>query len=394
MHKFDISTFSSNGIVAVGQPVRSGINLLLTIALSAVCIALLAACGGGGGGNPPAGGLPGVTVLKIIPAEGSLQLSWTNPVRDDIRDFNISWVSTSLPPSGWEFTEDEASNSSGAMTGYVLAGLTDGVNYTVSVSILYAGGGLSKVTEDELRQPGQNTDNDTLPDSLDADDDNDGVNDLADKFPKDRCASVDTDDDGLPDRVVAGCQTDLTMDLDNNGPPAGRLPGVSDLKIIPAEGSLRLSWTNPARDDISDFNISWVSTSPIGTGWELTGADASNSSAAMTDYVLDGLTDGVNYTVGVFILYVGGGVSGVIAAETRQPGQNTDNDPQLDSLDPDDDNDGFPDDGDAFPLDACASVDMDGDKIPDQVVDGCQTNLKADACPAGRYGVDFQSVYG
>ena len=44
-------------MAAAGQPARNGAmlsRLLLTIALSAVCIALLAACGGGGdsgGGN-------------------------------------------------------------------------------------------------------------------------------------------------------------------------------------------------------------------------------------------------------------------------------------------------------------------------------------------------------
>ena len=378
MNTFKLNAFSSNGMTAAGQPARSGPMLFIPLLTIALSTALLAACGGGGGGNPPAGGLPGVSALKIIPAEGSLQLSWINPNRADISDFNISWESTSLPPSGWEFTGARASNSAAAMTSYVLEGLTDGVNYTVSVSILYAGGGLSKVTEKELRQPGQNTDNDTLPDSLDADDDNDGVNDLADKFPKDRCASVDTDDDGLPDQVVAGCQTDLTMDLDNNGPPAAELPGVTALQIIPAKGSLRLSWRNPVRADISDFNISWESTSPIRADWELTGAGASNSSGAMTGYVLEGLTDGVNYTVSVSILYTGGGLSRVTAQELRQPGQNTDNDPLPDSLDADDDNDGVNDLADKFPKDRCASVDTDDDGLPDQVVAGCQTDLTMD----------------
>ena len=110
----------------------------------------------------------------------------------------------------------------------------------------------------------------------------------ADAFPLDACASVDTDGDNMPDQVVADCQTNLTMDLDNNGPAAGELPGVTDLKIIPAEGSLRLSWTNPVRDDIRDFNISWVSASLPPSGWELTEDEASNSSGAMTRYLLDG----------------------------------------------------------------------------------------------------------
>ena len=385
MKIFAIKTISSNCIAcmaAAGQTARSGTKLfipLLTITLSVV---LLAACGGGGGGgNPPAGGLPGVTDLKIIPAEGSLQLSWTNPARDDIRDFNISWVSTSTTPPASDsgLTGDAANKSARAMTRYLLDGLTDGVNYTVSVSILYVGGGVSKVPMSLIRQPGRNTDNDTEPDSLDSDDDNDGVPDAMDAYPLDACASRDTDDDGDPDSVVAGCQTNLMMDLDDNSPAADRLPGVTDLKIIPAEGSLRLSWTNPDRADISDFNISWVSAGPPPSDWELTGTDASNSSGAMTDYVLDGLSDGFNYTVSVSILYAGGGLSNVTAGPMRRTGQNTDNDTLPDSLDLDDDNDDVPDGMDAFPLDACASVDTDGDNMTDEVVVGCQTELTVDS---------------
>ena len=86
MSTFQIQTISSssNCIVAARQPARRGTILLLTIALSAVCIALLAACGGGGsgggngnGGNGTGNGngtdndttpnsFPSVSNLKII----------------------------------------------------------------------------------------------------------------------------------------------------------------------------------------------------------------------------------------------------------------------------------------------------------------------------------------
>ena len=107
MNTFQIQTISSSSnciacMAAAGQPARNAINLLLTIALSAVCIALLAACGGGGdsgGGNGGNGNgndngnrtgngtdndttpnsFPSVSDLKIIPAESSLRLSWRNP---------------------------------------------------------------------------------------------------------------------------------------------------------------------------------------------------------------------------------------------------------------------------------------------------------------------------
>ena len=101
---------------------------------------------------------------------------------------------------------------------------------------LYAGGGVSKVTTQEIRQPGQNTDNDILPDSLDLDDDGDGVPDAMDAFPLDACASRDADNDSVPDGVVAGCETELTADAfpldacasrdaDNDSVPDGVVAG-------------------------------------------------------------------------------------------------------------------------------------------------------------------------
>ncbi len=44
----------------------------------------------------------------------------------------------------------------------------------------------------------------------------------------------------------------------------------------------------------------------------------------------------------------------------------------------DDDNDGVADTDDAFRTDACASVDTDGDELPDSLVTGCQTTLRED----------------
>ena len=44
----------------------------------------------------------------------------------------------------------------------------------------------------------------------------------------------------------------------------------------------------------------------------------------------------------------------------------------------DSDNDDVPDTRDAFPNDACASVDTDGDGMPDTLVTGCTTSLTED----------------
>ncbi len=73
------------------------------------------------------------------------------------------------------------------------------------------------------------TTGDTLGDACDPDDDNDGVHDAADDFPLDACASVDTDQDGDPDRLVfADCDTDLEEDLNDDNDAFDDIDEVDD----------------------------------------------------------------------------------------------------------------------------------------------------------------------
>ena len=53
--------------------------------------------------------------------------------------------------------------------------------------------------------------------------DRDGGKVREDAFPRDACASLDTDGDGYPDSLVVGCQTDLTADPDDDN------DGVEDI---------------------------------------------------------------------------------------------------------------------------------------------------------------------
>jgi hypothetical protein len=55
-----------------------------------------------------------------------------------------------------------------------------------------------------------------------------------------------------------------------------------------------------------------------------------------------------------------------------------DGDMVCDELDDDDDGDGTDDLDDDYPMDPCADLDTDGDGLPDDLVDGCTTNLMAD----------------
>ena len=54
------------------------------------------------------------------------------------------------------------------------------------------------------------------PDEYDEDDDNDGMRDTLDSFPKDPCAWQDTDQDGNPDEIIDSCTTDLIEDDDDD----------------------------------------------------------------------------------------------------------------------------------------------------------------------------------
>ncbi len=65
------------------------------------------------------------------------------------------------------------------------------------------------------------TDSDSQGDACDTDDDNDSVPDSSDAFPLDKCASADSDSDGLPDALVSSCDTELIAD---NCPMAWRAP--------------------------------------------------------------------------------------------------------------------------------------------------------------------------
>ncbi len=72
------------------------------------------------------------------------------------------------------------------------------------------------------------TDKDGIGNDCDHDDDNDGVADANDDFPTDACASMDTDDDNMPDRLVAGCTTSLTADTDDDGDGTADTMDVDD----------------------------------------------------------------------------------------------------------------------------------------------------------------------
>jgi len=111
----------------------------------------------------------------------------------------------------------------------------------------------------DLRNP--DTDGDGVKDLWDDDDDGDGVLDHEDAFPRDACATVDTDRDGRPDALVAACSSPLTEDDDDDD------DGWSDLD----EGTCG---TNPTsnlhlpRDLDDDGTCDAADADMDGDGWD------------------------------------------------------------------------------------------------------------------------------
>ena len=186
------------------------------------------------------------------------------------------------------------------------------------------------------------TDNKMPPDA-----DGDGIADADDAFSGDACASLDTDGDGLPDSLVAGCQsqTNLTADLDDDN------DGVED----------------PA-DDCPSGDTSWTSnasTDNDGDGCrDATLEDLDDDNDGVRD-AASGTTDADNCPL-------------VANADQANTDENADDggDSDGDACDDDDDNDGVNDfAADGFTqLDACPRGDLDwtSDMTTDNDADGCR----------------------
>ena len=90
-------------------------------------------------------------------------------------------------------------------------------------------GATGMATTSDASAPTADPDMDGCKNSEDTDDDNDGVVDARDAFPQNDCASVDTDKDNAPDRVVAGCTgTSLTADTDDDADGTDDATDVDD----------------------------------------------------------------------------------------------------------------------------------------------------------------------
>jgi len=217
-----------------------------------------------------------------------------------------------------------------------------------------------------------NSDDDSLGNACDTDDDNDGVADTSDAFPLDAAEAVDTDSDGIGNNA----------DTDDDG------DGVSDtLDVFPLDSSETIDTdldgigNNADTDDDGDNVPDSSDAFPLNASeWADTDLDGIGNNADTDD---DG--DGVADDSDAFPLDVAESVdtdSDGIGnnADTDDDGDtyadnvdvfpldsaewlDTDSDGTGNNADTDDDNDGVLDGSDAFPLDASESIDTDSDGI-------------------------------
>jgi alpha-tubulin suppressor-like RCC1 family protein len=170
-------------------------------------------------------------------------------------------------------------------------------------------------------------DSDGVCDLMDFDDDNDSIVDASDAFPFDPCASVDTDDDGLPDELFFNCNTTLVEDWDDDN------DGYNDtVDLFPQDAN---EW--------SDFDMD-------GFGDNMDTDD--DGDMVPDDYDLFPLNS--------------------------SEWADNDGDGIGDNADLDDDNDGTEDLDDDFPLTFGITTDTDGDGLPDNMTAGYNGTLSED----------------
>lgn len=212
------------------------------------------------------------------------------------------------------------------------------------------------------------TDGDGTGNNVDVDDDGDGVIDVNDPFPLDGSATVDTDGDGLPDFLNGTSSTGLVEDNDDDN------DGYNDTDdAFPLDLS---EWLDTDADGVgnnADVNDDGDNCPDVIDAFPLNPAECFDTDGdgignnADSDDDNDGWLDGTEMACGT---------SDPLNASSVP--DDFDSDGVCDLMDFDDDNDSIVDASDAFPFDPCASVDTDGDGLPDELFLNCNTTLVED----------------
>ncbi len=217
---------------------------------------LLVGCGGGGGGGgggSGGGGPAPVSTVEFVAGntDTSIVVAWKNPNQPDINRFNVFWENTADPNDGdaQVFTAADVNVSAEARVIVTIEDLTDNANYTLTIMVIYENSRSASFSPPGPARTGSARIN------PDGDIDGDGVLDATDAFRADACAGTDTDEDGIPDTLVAGCDTDLTADLDDDN---DGVPDATDAFETDACAS-----TDTDNDDKPDSLVPGCTTSPL-----------------------------------------------------------------------------------------------------------------------------------
>jgi len=212
------------------------------------------------------------------------------------------------------------------------------------------------------------TDGDGTGDSTDIDDDGDGIIDVNDPFPLDGAATVDTDGDGLPDFLNGTSSTGLVEDNDDDN------DGYNDSDdAFPLDLTEWLDTDGDGEGNNADSNDDGDNCPDVIDAFPLNPAECYDTDGdgignnADSDDDNDGWLDGTEMACGT---------SDPLNASSVP--DDFDSDGVCDLMDFDDDNDSIVDASDAFPFDPCASVDTDGDGLPDELFFNCNTTLVED----------------
>ena len=236
------------------------------------------------------------------------------------------------------------------------------------------------------------TDGDLSCNTLDDDDDNDGVVDGSDAFPLDDAAAVDTDGDGYPDAFF-GSDTALLngntidqvpddsaayVDTDGDGYPnsfLGDATVLSNGNVVDNFPNDSAAYLDADGDGYADTFLGGAVALSNGNELDVFPADANehydNDGDGTGDVAdLDDDDDGYSDLDETTNCLENNDPFDALDTPT-----DTDGDLSCNALDADDDDDGVADTSDVYPLDNSAATDTDGDGAPDTFFDGFTTLL-------------------
>ena len=232
-------------------------------------------------------------------------------------------------------------------------------------------------------------DGDGCKNAEDDDDDNDGVADNVDSNDYNPAASGDADEDGIDD-LVDNCFFTYNPDQRAGGGEFGAAcvnnNTVPQLSALPDDGKIKISWVNPPSAANASAAIMNISISLVGLGGAAdvergipTAGELASGSFAVGEtagQVIGGLVNQASYSLSLTFRYVA--TAEVVSLPADGPlmvviGPNYDNDTMADAVDGDDDNDGVEDDRDPNDASTLGAADRDGDGIEDTADDAPAT---------------------